>query len=183
MRAMTRADLSPPFVSAQVFSPPLRPIDIEGNPDKGVHSPLPRGSLELRRLRRGIFRARAAALGRSESRNAPTHPGPQPPGGAMWARYQRQPQTRRPRLHQQRLRRRRRGPTTTTCAFSTGPAPDVVLAAPGRGAAYVVVATKRLPLPAMAMPPSMAPRMLRRSSSGMASHSLRLVPEFGVTQV
>src|SRR5262245_31857641 len=61
MRAMTRADLSPPFVSAQAFSPPLRPIDIEGNPDKGAHSPLPRGSLELRRGRRGIFRARAAA--------------------------------------------------------------------------------------------------------------------------
>src|SRR6185436_14038232 len=72
MRAMTRADLSPPFVSAQVFSPPLRPIDIEGNPDKGVHSPLPRGSLELRRVRRGIFRARAAALGARKSQRA--HP-------------------------------------------------------------------------------------------------------------
>ena len=77
---MTRADLSPPFVSAQVFSPPLRPIDIEGNPDKGVHSPLPRGSLKLRRVRRGIFRARAAALGRAKVATRPPTPDLNRPG-------------------------------------------------------------------------------------------------------
>ena len=83
---------------------------------------------------------------------------------------QRQPQTRRPRLHQH-LRRRRRGPTTTTCAFSIGPGSLGLGTAPAARAAMVAFTTKRAPLLATAMPPSRAPRTRRRSITRIALFS------------
>src|SRR5262245_18879304 len=69
---------------------------------------------------------------------------------------------RRPRCHQHR-RGRRRGPTQT-CAFCRVPDRG---ARPGGGATLVAAATERAPLLARVIPPSIAARSVRRSSSGI----------------
>src|SRR5262245_11879030 len=93
---------------------------------------------------------------------------------AVQKRYQRQAQTRRPRLHQHRRRRRRRGPTTTTCAFSAVPVlPEAGRATVG-GAACPGLAPSTTPKLVIAIPPSAILRMLRRLRSRIGPVSLQM---------